>query len=327
MAIDWAALASTRRRQCELLTRRQCLAAGMTEHALRWRVSSGRWLRMHAGVFLTRPGRDDWLTTAVAALLAAQSGSNAADAALRGRSAGHLWGLFARPEGMVHLVVPQRRSVRLGDAVTVRRSMRWDDLVHERAYPWRTTVAATVLDIGVDGTAVDALSIVARAVQKELVTTAELRRELTARGGHRFSRELKPALADVDDGLESGAEVLYVRDVERAHGLPIARRQTSGERARHDNEYDRWRLIVEVDGRLGHESWSDRVRDGRRDRRVLGTDKAVTRVFFADVAVTPCRTAAEVASILRTRGWRGAPRRCRRVSCVVGAPEFAQIPR
>jgi hypothetical protein len=287
----------------------------MTGHALRWRVTSGRWLRLHEGVFLTSPGRDDWLTSAVAALLAAQSGSRAADAALRGRSAGHLWGLVARPEDMVHLVVPQRRSVRLGDRVTVRRSMRWDDLVHERAYPWRTTVAATVLDLATDGSALDALSLIARAVQKDLVSTAELRRELGARGGHRYSRLLRPALVDVDDGLESGAEVLYVRDVERAHGLPVARRQASGKRARHDNEYEEWGLVVEVDGRLGHESWTDRVRDGRRDRHVLGSAKAVTRVFFADVAVTPCRTAAEIAAILRSRGWRGSPRRCRRPHC------------
>jgi len=76
-------------------------------------------------------------------------------------------------------------------------------------------------------------------------------------------------------------------------------------------------VIVEVDGRLGHERWADRVRDGRRDRELLTGSKITTRVFFADVAVTPCRTAADIGAILRTRGWQGAPRRCRRPRCAV----------
>ena len=320
MGIDWGRLAETAGRQLDLLTRRQCLDAGMSEHTLRWRVSSGRWLRPHPGVYLTIPGRDDFATTATAALLAAQSGAAAADAALCGASAGHLWGLVPKPPERIEVVVPQRRSVRLRHpGVRVRRSMRWDDLVHEMAYPWRTTVAATVLDLAGGGSPVDALSLVARAVQKELVTTRELATELGARGGHRHSALLRPALTEVESGLESGAELLYVRDVERAHGLPQARRQVVHGRSRHDNEYEPWGLVVEVDGRLGHERWDDRVRDGQRDRAVLGTARSVTRVFFSDIAVTPCRTAGDVAAILTVRGWPGRARRCRRPGCAVAA--------
>lgn len=309
--------------QHALLTREQCLAAGMSARALDWKVASGRWARVHEGVVLTSPGREDWFTTAVAALLCVDSGGPAAYAALCGRSAAYLWGLERNPPALIELVVPYRRAVTAPDGASVRRSMRWDDLVHEMAYPWRTTVPATVLEVATDGSEADALSLVARAVQKELTTPAELRQEIVARGGHRHSRLLKPALADVADGMESGAELLFVRNVERPHGLPRSRPQTpsvAGRVRRHDFGYDRFRLLVEVDGRLGHELWADRVRDGQRDRQVLTEDRVTIRVFWPDVAITPCSTAGEIALILRSRGWSGTVRPCRRAGCAVASP-------
>jgi hypothetical protein len=317
-ATDWVWLRRLANEQRDLLTRRQCLAAGMTERAVDWRLASHRWVAVHKGVYLTRPGRDDWHTTALAALLRCSSGRAVADAAFRGRTAAHLWGLLAGPPPAIEIVVPQRRQVRVAGPVTVKRSMRWDDLVDERAFPWRTTIAATVLDVGGGGSAIDALSLVAKTVQRQLVSPAQLRQELTARGGHRYSRVLKPALADIASGAQSGAEVLYLRDVERAHGLPRSVSQApsdAGRRRWHDHEYTAYRLIVEVDGRLGHEQWADRVRDGRRDRLLLGSDRATARVFWADVALTPCQTAADIAAVLSARGWQGRLRPCRRPAC------------
>jgi hypothetical protein len=242
VAIDWGQLHRDAERHGDLLTRQQCLEAGLSDAAMQWRVSSRRWVRLHPGVFLTKPGHQDW------------------------------------------------------------------------------EVAATVLDVARDGSAADALSVVARAVQKDLVTVAELRQELGRRPGHRYGGVLRPALGDVEDGGQSGAELLYIRDVERAHGLPAATRQSPSDRGRrrfHDHEYEEWGLIVEVDGRLGHEQWSDRVRDGQRDRQLLRDSRMTTRVFWVDVAVQPCATAIDVAAILRGRGWTGAARPCRRRSCPV----------
>ena len=61
--------------QSGLLTRAQARAAGLTERAIDWRLSSGRWVAVHPGVYLTSPGRDDWEMRAVAALLHAGSGA------------------------------------------------------------------------------------------------------------------------------------------------------------------------------------------------------------------------------------------------------------
>ncbi|QGN56675.1 hypothetical protein [Nostocoides sp. HKS02] len=252
--------------------------------------------------------------------MSALSGDAAADAALCGRSAAHLWGLERRAPSPVELVVPHRRFVVAPDGVRIRRSRRWDDLVDDRAYPWRTTVAATVLDVAAVSTLTNALALVAKAVHQELVTTAALSQELALRRGHRHGALLRSALQDVDDGGQSGAELLCIRDVERAHGLPRATRQQVsdlGQRRYHDNEYDAYGLIVEVDGRLGHEQWGDRVRDGRRDRQLLATRRATTRVFWQDVAVEPCVTALDIGRILQDRGWAAGPRACRRPDCAL----------
>jgi len=320
--VDWGQLRRLAGQQYDLLTRWQCLEAGLSEGTLRWRIDSGRWVRRLPGVFLTKPGRADWGVSAMSALLWAQGPEIAASAAFRGRSAAYLWGLERNPPEVVELVVSYARTIAPPEGVRIRRSMRWDGLVDDLAYPWRTTVAATVIELAGLGSALDALSQVARAVQHELVNTAQLRQEIAARGGHRHSKLLLAALSDVDGGGQSGAELLYIRDVEGAHGLPRAARQAPsdvGRRRHHDNEYEAYHLIVEVDGRLGHELWSDRVRDGRRDRQLLSEKRVTTRVFFADVAVTPCQTAMDIGAILTSRGWQGTLRRCRRGSCPVAA--------
>src|SRR4051794_19597879 len=103
MVVDWAPLRTCATRQRDLVTRRQCLAAGLSRRTIEWRLTSGRWVVMQQGVYLTRPGRDDWETSALAALLRADSGGKAADAALCGRSAAFLWGLERRAPSPVEL--------------------------------------------------------------------------------------------------------------------------------------------------------------------------------------------------------------------------------
>ena len=83
----------------------------------------------------------------------------------------------------------------------------------------------------------------------------------------------------------------------------------------HDNDYADFGVVIEVDGRLGHEEWASRIKDGRRDRRLGGAGRFTNRVFWPDVAVTVCATAAEVGALLRARGWTGRPMTCGRPGC------------
>ena len=98
-------LAARIRGQSGLVTRDQSLAGGITEKAIRWRLESGRWLRLHPGVYLTEPGRNDWSMHAVAALLHVGP-----PVALWGRSAGHAWALLADPGDTISVIVPFARS-------------------------------------------------------------------------------------------------------------------------------------------------------------------------------------------------------------------------
>ncbi len=302
--------------QFGVVTWDQCLASGMTRKAIQVRLESGRWTRLHRGVYLTLPGRDDWWTSALAALSASGKG-----AALSHASAAFAWGIAARPGPMIHVLIPHAQRLVPPSGVALHRSSYAAQRVHDHAWPWRTTVADTVLDVAAAGSADDLFALMGRAFQRNLTDEAELRRALDARSAHRWGALLRTVLDDAGTGAQSAMEVRYLRDVEGAHGLPRGIRQqpTDTERGRrfHDVGYREQAVLVELDGRLGHEEQGARVRDGVRDRKSAVSGWLTTRAFWADVTLGRCALAVDVAAILKSRGWDGAPRRCRRSGCSV----------
>lgn len=305
--------------QAGLLTRGQAHRCGIGDAAIRWAITSGRWTAPHPGVYLTLPGRDDWEVRAVAALLFVGP-----PVALAGPSAALAWGLERREPDSVHVVVPagRRASVRAG--IEVARSRRFSERVDDWAWPHRTTVPHTVLDLGMRASLDRVLGLAALACQRRLTDEAGLARALQSRPDQTHRALLRECLADVGAGAESPAEVRYIRDVERAHGLPTALRQYDlGDRRRCDNLYLAEQLVLEVDGRLGHDGWHARVRDGIRDRRSARDGRLTVRAFWSDVAVKPCELAVEVGDLLRARGWPGSVRSCRRRDCPVALTRAA----
>ena len=67
---------------------------------------------------------------------------------------------------------------------------------------------------------------------------------------------------------------------------------------------------MELDGRLGHDSWTASGRDADRDLDDHAAGRETVRLRWAQVFDHPCRTADRVAAILRRRGWTGEARRC-----------------
>jgi hypothetical protein len=299
--------------QLGLVTRAQALEAGLTEAAVRWRVESGRWVCVQRGVYSTSPGRDDWQSKALAALLRIGLPS-----ALCGPSAGFLWGLVPHPGVDIHVAVPVGRRPETTPGVVVSRSRYAFERTDERAWPHRIGVDHTVFDLA-QGQPLDrAVALVAKAVQTRRTTVRNLRSALGQRPNQAHHALLLEVLDDVAAGTESAAERRYTRDVERAHGLPSAVRQAAGAGdTRCDNDYESVRVKVEVDGRLGHAGWANQQRDGRRDRRNAGASWLTVRVYWSDVAVTPCDTTLELEAVFRGRGWSGRARPCRRRDCSV----------
>ncbi len=310
-----AELHATSAEQRGLLTREQCLGAGLTPAAVRWKVESGVWEHVHRGVYQTRPGKDDWYTAALAAQLAVPG------SAWSHRTAGFVEGLVASPPLLVDLMVDERRRVATPAGARLHRRVHADAFVDPLHWPWRVEVDHTVLDLAGEGSESDALALVGRAFSRHLTTEAALRSRLAARSRYPHRALLDDVLADVADGAQSVMEMRFLRDVQRAHGLPQGRRQAPtllrGLRL-HDVAYDEERVLVELDGRLGHEGPA-RVGDGIRDRRSATLGWLTIRAFWVDVAVTPCELAREVGVILGSRGWTGRLRFCMRRDCVVGA--------
>jgi very-short-patch-repair endonuclease len=297
-----------------LLTRQQCLSAGMSDRAIRWRLVKGRWTCVHHGVYLTTPERDDWYTTALAAQLAVS------DSAWSHRTAAHVHGLIRESPAIIELVVDRERRVAEPAGTKLHRRVSVNRAVDELHWPWRTTVEETILDVSRKGSSDELMAMLGRAFQRSRTSEASLRAALATRRAHPWRELLELILAEVADGAESAMEVRYLHDVERAHDLPIGRRQrrsVTGGRERHDVAYDEQRVLVELDGRLGHEGFEAQRKDGRRDRRGAGSGWLSARAYWDDVALTPCQLAVEVGAILHSRGWENWPSPFGRRSCAV----------
>ncbi len=159
----------------------------------------------------------------------------------------------------------------------------------------------------------DAYGWISAAVGRRLTTPELLGKALAARARMRWRRWVTAALQDAADGVHSPLERQYVHGVERAHGLPPARRQA---RRRHgsgnrylDNLYEEYGLCVELDGNAAHPA-EGRWRDTRRDNANLVQGARTLRYGWPDVTEHRCRTAAEIAAVLRSQGWTGTLRRC-----------------
>jgi very-short-patch-repair endonuclease len=175
-------------------------------------------------------------------------------------------------------------------------------------------VEDTVLDlIGTARTFDNAYGWISAAVGRRLTTPELLGKTLAARTRMRRRKWITAALQDAADGVHSPLERNYVHGVERAHGLPAARRQA---RRRHgsgtrylDNLYEQYAVCVELDGSAAHPA-EGRWRDTRRDNANLAQGVRTLRYGWLDTTEHRCRTAAEIAAVLRRHGWTGTLRPC-----------------
>lgn len=74
-------------------------------------------------------------------------------------------------------------------------------------------------------------------------------------------------------------------------------------------QYERWGLIVELDGREAHPA-DEAFRDMRRDNETTLSGRTTLRYGWRDVVGEPCVAAGQVALARQQRGWPGSLRRC-----------------
>jgi hypothetical protein len=290
------------------LSRSQAHACGLTDDAITARLAGSRWQRIHQGVYAAFTGPLPRSTRLWAALLRAGPGST-----LSHRTAAELDGLTDESDETIHVTVPAGRRIGPFDGVEVHYSRQLDAKRHPALLPPRTRIEHTVLDLVDGASSIDeVLMWVTRACQRRRTTPARLGSALACRPNVRWAAELTAVFADVDEGAHSVLEVLYRRRVERPHGLPRGRGQSparSGPGRHVDVEYEDYRTRVELDGRIGHVE-EGAFRDMDRDNATTIDGLAGLRYGWAQVFGRPCATAAHVARVLRSSGWRGRLRRC-----------------
>lgn len=293
-----------------VVARRQIEEFGGRESDIRRMVRRRELATVHPGVYVNHTGtltrqQREWV-----AVLSAWP------AALTNQSA------LPRPAGSaIHIAVHLGRTVAVPPFVVPHRTANLNDLVDWRAGPPTVQLEHALINVMAGHVRAEDVA----AAFAVLTTTAFSRRTtpdwilaaLATRQRVTGRETIKGMVEDLRDGACSVLERGYIHRVERPHGLPRGHRQVTsratGSRTDQDVHYERYGLIVELNGREIHDNpraWDD---DALRDLAELATSDALTaRVTYGLVFREQCRTGAWIASILGRRGWTGPFRRCPR---------------
>lgn len=288
--------------QENVVTRQQALAAGMGPSVLERLCRDGHWTPLARGIYLGHNHTPSWASLAWAGVL--QGG---ADAALGGRAAAFASGLSSEVPNSTLILVPHGSQVRRGPADWVFKRTRIP--FSAVGSPPRCSIERTVIDLCASEP--DRVAHwVTTAIGARLTVPSRVLGELAHHERMPSRRLLQTILQDAADGAHSPLEALYLNDVERAHGLPVGRRQQRLNGSYTDVDYELG-LLVELDGRLGHEGLGA-FRDMRRDNRNMLLGRPTLRFGWLQCASAPCEVAAQVAQALTNLGWLGELRACRR---------------
>jgi hypothetical protein len=311
--MDYDSLAEVLAEQDGVISRRQLLDLGATDNDIERMLRRRAMARVHDGVYVDHTGRPTWTQRAWAAVLYYWP------AALSGRSSLRAFGIRHNGGGdsddaPIEVAVDGTRSVARLRGVRVSRVNGFHHLAQKHLSPPRLRLEhalVTVASQASDESA--AVAVLGDACQTGRTTAGRLLDAVKSRPRLRLRRLLLEILVDVAEGAYSVLERHYLTRVERPHGLPTGRRQRRVKPGKtvafRDVEYAGLGVVMELDGRLGHEAANDRWADLDRDLESALNGEVTLRAGWKQV-LSPCRLAAAVARILLARGWQGRPRAC-----------------
>lgn len=302
--------------QSGILTADQALELGLGYQGLRRLVDQGHWVRLENGLFDTTPLLSGFEKRAWTAYLAAGEGS-----ALGGEAALRLHGLELTVRQIEMWVPPTRQPTSL-PGVRMRRD-GLGRLSGRTGLLSRVRAVDALVDVGQRLPTEQLVGLLTDALRQRVTTVLALNETVESRARVRNRRRFELILGDLA-GIESPLEFAYRRDVERAHGLPTPSRQVSVTRGtRSDVYYEEFRLLIELDGKLGHEDGSSAFRDLTRDNAHAGMKLTTLRYGSTDVRGKPCEVAAQVAQALLDRGWLGPYVGCPRCRASLSATSWS----
>lgn len=299
--------------QSGVISRRQALSHGLRPHDIRRLLRRREWAVAFPGIYLTHTGELTWHQRAWVAVLATWPAALTHRSAIRAASGPGLRG--HDDTGPLHVAVDRtRRTLVTPPGVVTHHLADLEGKTLWTSSPPRIRLEHAVLDVAAEATAdMRAIATLADAVQTRLTTPTRLRTTLESRS--RIAR--RPLLGGVLHDLELGAcsalEHGYLDRVERPHGLATADRQVRDSLRGpiyRDVEYADLALVVELDGRLFHDTASARDLDLDRDLHTAVSGRWTLRLGWGQVYDRPCRTAAALGAIARRRGWTGTLHAC-----------------
>ena len=294
-------------RQNDVITRQQALAH-LTAKAIEHKVRSGRWQRVHGGIYLCHDGpvtreQARWIGCLAAGRHAFLAGATAAE----------LCGLRGFAIGPVHVLLPARRRAReLPSGVVVHRTTRLTALeVNMLGLPPHTTAARSLVDAAAWAPSDEtARALVAAGYQQRLVGGEDVERVLGRLGPVPRRALILEAARDARGGAHSLPEAELVRHLRRARlplpRLQVRRRDADGRVRYLDGYYEDWKIHIEVDGAQHAEVrayWADM----RRQNAVWIAGERILRLPAWVVRNRPAEVVDQVRAALLAAGWRPQP--------------------
>ena len=297
--------------QAGVLSRRQLLALGLADHDIARMLRRRIWATVHEGVYVNHTGELTWLQRAWAAVLFSWPAALSHGSALRASDGP---GAKQSDAPTLHVMVERNRRLVAPPGVRVHRRHGFAAHVQWNLGPPRVRYEQAALDVAATAASeFEAVAALAKVVSSRRTTAARVLLAATER--QRLPRRdwICDVLRDISEGTCSVLEHGYLNRVERPHGLPRARRQSAGVgrvgRIYRDAAYTE-QVLVELDGRLFHDSTGARDRDFDRDLVALVGGKVTARLSWGQVIDRPCWTAGQIGSLLADRGWTGQPVPC-----------------
>jgi len=274
------------RSQHGVVTRRQLIALGFSEEAIRHRIVKGRLHRIWRDVFAVGRPEVEQEGIWMAAVLTCGEG-----AALSHGSAAALWGIRKPSRGPIHVSVPSPRDPRRR-GIQVHRRRAFEVAAH-RGIPV-TSPSQTVIDNAASVTEHRLERVIDEADKLDLVHPDALHRAAAEQGGVGASRVR--ALLDKRTFLltDSDLERRFIPLAEKA-GLstPETRVQVNGFKV--DFYFRAEDVVVETDGGRYHRTPSQQRRDSIRDHAHTLAGLRPIRFTHDQIAHEP----AYVARVLR----------------------------
>jgi hypothetical protein len=323
-SMDDRGIAETLEHQSGVIARRQLHELGCAQHDIQRLIRRRTLTRIHPGVYVEHTGPMSWQQRAWAAVLALWPAALCGSSALR--AVPDLDGPTA-DTALIHVAVDRGRRLRTPRGVQVHRMVRLDERVLWHIGPPRLRYEDAVVDVAARARSdYDALSVLAEACRGRRTTPQRLTTTLAQRPRVRRRAWLSAVLTDLAAGTTSVLEHGYRTRIEQAHDLPRAERQVRATGSNgivyRDVEYAGG-LVIELDGRIVHNTVSQRDADFERDLDAALDGRTTARLSWGQVFDRPCSTASTIARLLRQRGWTGTPR-----ACTEGCPLDAEpVPR